>query len=147
MHGGYSGKKFKTNIGTIEPMNRVVRDAWLVNLRSGEYRQATGRLVRRSLISPDNRAFCCLGVLCDMAVKAGIVEYDALGENFYVTDSEGARYDVLTGVLPETVARWAGLSSDDPFVKLSNSDHPLSYLNDRLELDFQRIADAIERSL
>ena len=41
-------------------MNPEIKDRWVAALRSGEYKQGTGRLRRV------NDTFCCLGVLCDL---------------------------------------------------------------------------------
>lgn len=41
-------------------MDRKLRDDWCAALRSGEYKQGTGKLRSK------DDAFCCLGVLCDV---------------------------------------------------------------------------------
>jgi len=44
-------------------MNQERKAEWVTALRSGEYKQGLG-----ALRTSDNK-FCCLGVLCDIAVK------------------------------------------------------------------------------
>jgi hypothetical protein len=108
-------------------MDAGIRAQWTAALRSGEYPQGKHSL-RSSL------GYCCMGVLCDLAVKAG-VNVSA------IPDAVGRwRYDGEQGVLPLSVQQWAGLDISDPCVRLD----PLSELNDTLHWDFARIADAID---
>lgn len=48
-------------------MNKQLRDEWLADLRSGKFKQGSGRLQR-------GNTFCCLGVLCMTAKRVGIAE-------------------------------------------------------------------------
>ncbi len=55
-------------------MKRAERDEWVRALRSGEYPQATGYLmtvIGQTDTGEDKFGFCCLGVKCDLDVKAG----------------------------------------------------------------------------
>lgn len=55
-------------------MKRSERDEWVRALRSGEYPQATGYLmtvIGQTDTGEDVYGFCCLGVKCDLDVKAG----------------------------------------------------------------------------
>ena len=54
---------------------------WIDALESGEYQQGRGKLRTK-----DNK-FCCLGVLCDLAVKEGILPEPKLEKNHYVYNS------------------------------------------------------------
>jgi hypothetical protein len=47
-------------------MNPEIKASWVEALRSEEYKQGANALHR-------NGTFCCLGVLCDLAEKAGVV--------------------------------------------------------------------------
>lgn len=127
-------------------MNRAVRDAWCAALRSGDYPQGTGALTR---LRPDGgRAYCCLGVLCDLAVAelgSDVVPVDArdLGYSGIVT----LRYAGFGGALPPVVRDWAGLDRCDPLVVEPGPVLvSLSVVNDR-GASFARIADLIEGSL
>jgi len=60
-------------------MKLEVKKLWIEALRSGKYEQGRGAL------NKDGK-FCCLGVLCDLAVKAGVeveVNKDAVKKVFY----------------------------------------------------------------
>lgn len=57
-------------------MKKKLRDAWVKALRSGEYKQGLGRL-------QNGDAYCCIGVMCEVAKKIGFVsrlKRDADGE-------------------------------------------------------------------
>lgn len=114
-------------------MNPEIKTQWVAALRSGEYEQGRGVLHH----VPTN-TFCCLGVLCDLAAKAGVVEADH-GPDLTV-------YDGHTAVLPESVYRWAGLDMDHPSVKLVDGLDGLAAHNDNGVL-FPELADAIEGQL
>jgi hypothetical protein len=134
-------------------LNPDVKKAWLAALRSGEYQQGKG------VLRSENDRFCCLGVLCDLAARARLVTFDA--DNVaYV--SVALPTDRSTGMLPQTVARWAGLTSDqggvdaDPRVEVPNRytaagggsyRMSLSVVNDELNYDFHQIANLIEEYL
>lgn len=147
----YSGVNFEARreFGSAEvagTMNPIVRDMWTDALESDDYPQGRGRLVARSL--GGRRYFCCLGVLCDLAVKAGIITYDSFREDFR-TYVNGELIEIDSAVLPEVVARWAGLGHGDPAVYSPDHDvsAPLSALNDEHRANFREIAKAIRASL
>jgi hypothetical protein len=104
-----------------------IRDQWVEALRSGRYAQGTGQLHK------DDR-YCCLGVLCELAAEAGVVEKEAIYHDY--------SYDGVFAFLPDNVVQWAGLSDLDPKV----GDTYLSHLND-LGTPFPVIAQVIEDSL
>lgn len=150
MTAGYSGAQYGVDLTyyvdvTALRMNPVVRDAWADALESGDYLQDQNRLVNVYQGTPRH---CCLGVLCELAVEAGILEYDYDHENYVATlpDGSDATYQ---STLPEVVSRWAGLWSDDPVVDVDGAGtrHPLSNCNDTIGLDFIEIARAIRTSL
>ncbi len=115
---------------------------WVRRLRSGRYKQAVGILCRR------NRAgdlrYCCLGVLCEMAVRAGVIKRARgtfRGQVAYIQD--GCEF---TGFLPSAVVSWAGLDSDNPVVRTHSKRRTLSALNDA-QVSFADIASIIEEQL
>lgn len=117
-------------------MNPEIKSEWTTALRSGEYEQGTGMLR-----SADDK-FCCLGVLCDLAVQNGVIpkpdvcfEDETAHEYLYGADQLG-------GILPSELVKWAGLESHSPSVGGDN----LSHLNDG-GTPFPEIADLIERHL
>lgn len=78
-------------------MNPEVKEKWLTALRSGEYPQTKGAL-------HNTEGYCCLGVLCDIAAKEGIVNELPPGEyHLYGTFNGASSY------LPVEVRVWAGL--------------------------------------
>lgn len=125
-----------------DKMNPEVKAKWLAALRSGKYAQGAGKL--RTV----NNEYCCLGVLCDVAVKEGVIPEGVVGPSMLLpVVQELYQYgsDMHTGFLPHEVRQWA-LTSFDPNVMDGNDIHSLSYLNDE-RLPFSYIADLIERSL
>jgi hypothetical protein len=90
---------------------------WVQALRSGKYAQGWYQLKR------DDDRFCCLGVACELAMKAGVIK----------------RYEPSNGALPRSVRLWLGLkheNGDYGTASLANdNDHGKS---------FGDIADIIE---
>jgi hypothetical protein len=125
--------------------NQTVIKQWVDALRSGDYKQTTGYLHRIDADYETPAGMCCLGVLCDLAVKADVVQAHAIGGGLM-------QYGNETHVLPRVVKEWAGLEFDNPYVDhvvdydgVPEPAHdPLSLLNDDFGLGFEAIADAIE---
>lgn len=147
-------------------MNPWIKERWLGALRSGDFKQIDGYLgVVGENRESEVKGFCCLGVLCELAVDDGIIERTlAADEDFF-------HYDYATGDLPLKVQQWAGLDSGNPEVSANHvhaeecggnaeigyqcdfseddedTTYPLSALNDDHKWNFEQIADAIERGL
>lgn len=124
-------------------MDPEIRARWTAALRSGDYQQGHSDLRKGD-------EFCCLGVLCDLAVKAGLPV--TVTEPPAVIEIPGPwEYDGAEDYLPESVWRWAGLSSYNPVVRAEGiegiagpSQESLALLNDDYGWDFAQIADAID---
>lgn len=118
-------------------MNEQVKTMWVNALRSGEYKQ--GQNVLHAYNSVGEERFCCLGVLCDLARKTGVVarseeakpnfpKIDDLNTAGFSYGWEGAMVD-----LPHEVVDWAGLpkyddeKTDDPYF---NQGDPMLYVKD-----------------
>ena len=115
-------------------MNPEIRAQWCAALRSGDYQQ-TKRALRH------NDSYCCLGVLCDLAVKAGIIEDAKPMPMGIASDAPGRMgYDGTSHYLPERVQTWAALASNDPEV---GADLSLAIANDWGQT-FAEIADLID---
>src|SRR5678815_494059 len=114
-------------------MNPVVKEQWLAALRSGEYKQGRGALRQ------GDDTFCCLGVLCDLAVKNGVIP-----EPTYIDVGHRYTYVNSSGALPIPVIDWAEV--DSPTVSIGLIDSELAEENDR-GLTFLQIADLIEAEL
>ena len=124
-------------------MNPEVKEKWVEALRSGEYKQGTNYL--RS----HNDRFCCLGVLCDIAEKEGIVEAERYWEfDDEVEDDPFANYsyDGTDTSLPIPVRIWAGLDPEEGWNPMLVSDSCIQ-LNDSEGFTFEQIADEIEEAL
>jgi hypothetical protein len=139
--------------GEIVRMNPEIRALWSGALRSGKYEQGTGWLNR------DGR-YCCLGVLCELAVEAGIAERRTAGEfnvSGYAALGLSSDYEGEKATLPAVVANWAGLPSANPPVEYQAAGEPprlvsLAELNDGTMTDvrkhaFDEIADFIDAQL
>ena len=121
-------------------MNPEIRAKWAAALRSGEFPQGDGYLHYED-------TFCCLGVLCELAVKAGALpppEPDPADADIWL-------YGNNNGLLPEAVQQWAGLSKMSPTVFVTVESEPgepqaweLAHLNDQEGWTFAQIADAID---
>lgn len=128
-------------------MNEEIKAAWVAALRSGEYEQGTEYLSR-------DGKFCCLGVLCDLAVKAQVIEQ----YTDYTPCTDYGQGDEET--LPSEVASWAGLEGENrqnPVIEPAGVEGltwnrrekhrpTLAELNDG-GTPFDRIADVIEAQL
>lgn len=148
-------------------MNDIIT-VWVRRLRSGDYPQGRGRL-RRDLRLPNGKptqssGYCCLGVLCEMAVEAGAIgKIEFRPKEFAGGLEETATYYDAMGDLPsEGVWVWAGLPGSqaggnvyldaphDLRTLPQMGDAPplrtlsLAYLNDTLRLTFDQIADLID---
>jgi hypothetical protein len=122
-------------------MNPEVKQLWIEALRSGEYKQ--DQWVLRRNIPSDKPVCCALGVLCEVAVKAGIVER-------YLPDDRGTiRYgnERENKTLPSEVMDWAWLHSPEVAIEDNESVTTVTCLNDHDNLSFDTIATIIEEQL
>lgn len=114
-------------------MDLEIRTKWVAALRSDEFKQGTNALRR---VDGDIERFCCLGVLCELAAREGVIEPPRLkkgiGGTWYL-------YDGTSIALPPKVKAWMGgldMDSESYLVHLNDNGSP-----------FSRIADYIERRL
>jgi len=141
-------------------MKPEIKAQWVAALRSGEYKQYRGVLTRT-----DDKgkpvAHCCLGVLCDLAVKAGVAAatpaegrcvkvYHPVGTSYTASYyKDGIPFAVADdALLPQVVVDWAGLPSSTPMVNYlaKSQSYALTALNDH-GTSFKEIADLIEKQL
>lgn len=106
-------------------MKLSIAKKWIAALRSGNYKQAKETLRR-------GNSFCCLGVLCNLHAQE---HPEIAAEQRYA-----AKYMGRGNFLPEAVAVWAGLKSDNAMIP--GHLYSLSYQNDT-GADFKKIADLI----
>lgn len=118
-------------------MKQEIKERWVEALRSGKYEQGTGALTTGS------GRYCCLGVLCDLAVADGAIEPPIVVEAGML--AYGTRGE--TEHLPRLVQLWAGLEQHSPEVLVDPDEgswQELVELNDNTGLNFHEIADLIE---
>lgn len=107
-------KEYEKYFGQPLEMNPEVRDMWIAALLSGTYKKTLGRLHRLLGGKKGQDRWCCLGVLCDLAIRNGVA--------VPVTSSEeqemryGREFDGMSDYLPGPVKLWAGLASGNPEV-------------------------------
>lgn len=92
-------------------MKGSVLDELVKRLRSGEYAQGTGALRVRAASGRD--LYCCLGVMCEMAVEDGVIERKSNSDvgSAYSYSSGMGEYE-YNAYLPPAVIDWAGILSD-----------------------------------
>lgn len=117
-------------------MNPEVRTQWCAALRSGDYPQGRNRL--RSELPDGMLTYCCLGVLTDLAVAAGVTTWE-----------QESTLDLLSGngyYLSDAVMNWAGLGGHNPRITVGDASRTASDWNDDAAggLPFPALADAIE---
>jgi hypothetical protein len=119
-------------------MNPEIKKRWVDALRSGKYRQT------RSALN-DNGGYCCLGVLCELAVEDGVTRRAPIDRcrNGYTFNEDTTN---LAGAFPpRAVYKWAGLPEERLGVAVGGTE-TLAGMNDNGD-SFEKIADAIEEYL
>lgn len=84
--------------------NTEVIKKWVAALRSGDYRQTEGWL-------HDENGYCCLGVLCDIAVKDGVIPSETTRVNSH--GETITEYDGQSQLLPQSVSDWSGITHSE----------------------------------
>lgn len=118
-----------------------IRAEWVRMLRSGDFEQG------KNLLRNKNDQFCCLGVLCELAVTHGVI-----GPAVFDREFGKYKYDQESQILPAEVRSWVGLESNTgefeiPEPENGRAHHEqancLSGRNDR-GATFEQIANLIE---
>lgn len=132
-------------------MNEDIRNEWIEALTSGEYEQG-----QKQLRTNDN-TYCCLGVLCDLAVKKGIAQWGKREGNSDwavapIDEEIETASDFGFGLLPRFIMAWSGITSDDGALSLDDgfngpSRVSLTELNDVRKYNFNKIAEIIKEKL
>lgn len=126
-------------------MNPEIRAQWCAALRSGEYPQTKEALRRlpEEIQQGGHPAYCCLGVLTDLYIKAGNDEMVAGDEFLGAGDGEPASvWASVEGSLALAVMEWAGLTDRDPELRPGLHGNAV-FLNDEGHT-FAEIADLID---
>lgn len=141
-------------------MRGEVLDEVVKRLRSGEYAQGNSALRRKTKGGGPDR-FCCLGVMCEIAVEEGVLtrmDAEVPGTSYaYSTTGENEAY---TAYLPPSVVEWAGMVSDQEKEASHEEYHyeergsfdvglndSLAAMNDNGKHDFPAIADWMEANV
>lgn len=129
-------------------MKPDVRMLWSKALRSSKYIQ--GRLFMTALDSRDGFfRHCPLGVLCDLAVQEGILDYEDRmlpltlrnKRDYYIVRHYGEEKVKLS--LPNEVCEWAELS-DNPVILHAQKYCRITELNDSGTFTFADFAAVLE---
>jgi hypothetical protein len=115
-------------------LNKNAR-AWVKALRSGKYKQTKNVLTRVDVETGEIVGNCCLGVGCELAVKAKVIASPEIGLG-------GLEYDGENAILPTSVREWLGLK--DETGNFSRGARNLSGENDGGK-SFKQIARIIEQ--
>ena len=121
-------------------MNPKIKKRWVEALRSGNYKQIRGNLMRRQ------HEYDVLGVLMSLYLDDHLITDKEVLKTFWTT---------IGCLLPSKVVKWAGLNAGNPVVIYTDAggirhNRRLSELNDGIcegELNFGELADLIEAQL
>jgi len=103
-------------------MKQEIAELWSEALRSGVYNQASKALVQVDNESGEVIGHCCLGVLCELAIKDGVQVNRVAGKSASFSDEdtdesydvyENIKFDDRDDLVPNAVMIWAGLKTDD----------------------------------
>jgi hypothetical protein len=92
-------------------MRGEVLDEVVKRLRSGAYKQGEAAL-RKKGEDGEPDTFCCLGVMCEVAVEAGVVTVRYGGDERWSYDYVSPDGTDESAYLPPAVIEWAGIVSD-----------------------------------
>ncbi|CAB4143220.1 hypothetical protein UFOVP434_98 [uncultured Caudovirales phage] len=123
-------------------MNAEYKALWLAALRGNEYKQGQGRL---KTVTTGGPVFCCLGVLCDIAVKRGETSWDSIHLH-----SGKERTLSMFEYIPKELAPKFGIEYNGKIPRqIANNTfvESLAECNDQAQLSFPQIADIIEKEL
>ena len=138
-------------------MKKDIKERWVAKLRDPNIKQTQGVLKKQ--IGDNEFAYCCLGVLCEVAVEDGILppsrladkENDVVRQEIVYDGKDHSSNTYAEGsVLPYNVSVWAGLGGENnPFVpdpSESGLSTSLAEANDN-GYSFLDIANLIERNI
>lgn len=121
-------------------VNTAVIEEWVEALESGEYEQGRAALRVPGRFAGNADRYCCLGVLCEIAVKHGVTTRTSNDSGYWDSTLEG----YVNNVLPTDVVAWAGVGSMDPII--DTHQHGAAYYNDAKRWNFNQIAQAIRKT-
>lgn len=113
-------------------MDKELKKKWIDALRSGKYRQGTGRLIRTGI---SENEYCCLGVLC--SVMGMEEEGDVFRDKTTHLGYETALAELAEQLGLEKKVSLKGVQTD--------LQDKLINMNDSLGWNFEKIANYLER--
>ena len=125
------------------PIKPEIKTLWIEALRSGKFKQGNGKL-RKLDIETGEEQHCCLGVLCDLAEEAGVIQRYVDDDDIHVYFTPAS--DRSREFLPIAVQRWAGFQYGDNSPDIPQVGESLVGLNDNGKT-FTEIANLIEEYL
>ena len=115
-------------------MKRKIARMWSDALRSGRFKQGAGSLSRTG-----RNEYCCLGVLCELAIESGV-------DIKFAQSAMNTTYDNESMHLPPAVMKWAGMHTSVGFLDTDKDDlagASLIIMNDG-GASFEEIANTID---
>lgn len=85
-------------------MNTDIIQEWIADLESGEIEQGRGALAIDD--GTGHRSYCCLGVLCEIAVRHGIISPAKSYNPELESEEHTLNYDGAASMPPAAVAKW-----------------------------------------
>lgn len=131
-------------------VNKANMRLWVAALRSKKFKQINGNLKRISLITNEVIGHCCLGVVCELAIEAGVVIHSVTAPHGEGAESAAVVFSGSTGYLPTPALTWLGIEDsevgDIPIsVDAAGATITAVEANDNLGWDFEKIADEAEK--
>lgn len=120
-------------------MNKEIKALWIEALESGQYQQGRG------MLRNEKGEYCCLGVLCELAVQEGVIdtsrEYASQNGNSYT------EYDGSWHTISDKVREWSGFgwNAEGGYAIPGDVNHVIS-MNDEEDASFDDIAEWLRRN-
>jgi hypothetical protein len=128
-------------------VKKKIANMWITALRSGEYTQGYRALCRVDH-NNNSKSYCCLGVLCDLYQKNQTKnKKKKLSVKPETTGSTVIAFDSNSGVLPQAVQNWAGMSSFNGhipgggpnLVKMNDNGKTFIEISDQIEKHYKEL--------
>lgn len=123
-------------------MDAEIAKQWVERLKSGKDTKGAGGL---SVIVKGAQQDCCMGVLCKMAIEAGVPVTVTKTQQKYNEEVTEIEYDGKDCYLPESVRKWASMKSKKGCFSHSGDEaESLVGVNDRND-NFGPVIEKIEQ--
>ena len=130
----------------MSAMDPRVKDLWIAELQSADVGEQGKHGLRREVGGVERR--CCLGVLCDIAVREGVIPAPVVGYNTLGVAEYAYGYDRRRALPPTEVLEWAGFGGDtqNPVIDPAR-DIDAATANDEMGMSFHEISLLIKEHL